>query len=98
MVLQPIPALCKSTILSLTSLDSSLVLAMGESLESDWFSASVDRLYFIQVTSWDCQGQQEGTQMQSEWNKYLLKHKFRGVHGVNSMYKRHLEARNLADW
>ncbi len=31
-----IPALCRSTILSLTSLDSSLVLAMVESLESDW--------------------------------------------------------------
>ncbi len=29
-----------------------------------------------------CQGQQEGTQMQSEWNKYLLKHKFRGVHSL----------------
>ncbi len=30
-----IPVLCRSTILSLTSLDSSLVLAMVESLESD---------------------------------------------------------------
>ncbi len=33
----------RSTILSLTSLDSSLVLAMVESLESDWLIASVDR-------------------------------------------------------
>ncbi len=46
MVLKPIPALCRSTILSLTSLDSSLVLAKVESLESDWLIASVDR--------WDC--------------------------------------------
>ncbi len=38
-----IPALCRSTILSLTSLDSSLVLAMVESLESDRLIASVDR-------------------------------------------------------
>ncbi len=30
---------------------------------------------------WICQGQQEGTQKQNERNKYLLKHKFRGVHG-----------------
>ncbi len=33
-ILEPIPALCRSTILSLSSLDSSLVLAMVESLES----------------------------------------------------------------
>ncbi len=33
-----------------------------------------------------CQGQQEGTQMQNERNKYLLKHKFRGgARGVNSL-------------
>ncbi len=30
-----------------------------------------------------CQGQQEGTQMQNERNKYLLKHKFRGGGGVH---------------
>ncbi len=29
------------------------------------------------------QVQQEETQMQNEWNKYLFKYKFRGVHGVN---------------
>ncbi len=28
-----------------------------------------------------CQGQQEGTQMQSEWNKHYLKHKFGEVYG-----------------
>ncbi len=39
--------LCRSTILSLTSLDSSLVLAMVESLESDGLIASVDRCLFI---------------------------------------------------
>ncbi len=44
------PALCRSTILSLTSLDSSLALAMVESLESDWLIASVDRCL---LTSWD---------------------------------------------
>ncbi len=49
MVLLPIPALCRSTILSLTSLDSSLVLAMMESLESDWLIASVDRTPFKRV-------------------------------------------------
>ncbi len=38
-----IPALCRSTIVSRTSLDSSLVLAMVESLESDWLIVSVDR-------------------------------------------------------
>ncbi len=37
----------------LPSLDSFLVLAIVESLESDWLIASVDRLSFIQVTSWD---------------------------------------------
>ncbi len=31
-----------------------------------------------------CQGQQEGTQMQNERNKYLLKHKFRGVHSLET--------------
>ncbi len=41
------PALCRSTILSLTFLDSSLVLAMVESLESDWSIASVDRCLFF---------------------------------------------------
>ncbi len=36
-------SLCRSTILSLSSLDSSLVLVMVESLESDGLIASVDR-------------------------------------------------------
>ncbi len=37
MVLQPIPALCRSTILSLTSLDSSLVLAIRTVFSPDIF-------------------------------------------------------------
>ena len=51
--LYPIPALCRSTILSLMSLDSSFVLPMVETLECDWLCGQV---CFIQlhndVTSW----------------------------------------------
>ena len=51
--LQPIPALCRSTILSLMSLDSSFVLTMVETLECDWLCGQVT---FIQlhndVKSW----------------------------------------------
>ncbi len=43
-----IPALCRSTIVSRTSLDSSLVWAMVESLESDWLIVSVDRCINVQ--------------------------------------------------
>ncbi len=47
-------------------------------MDLTWRWVHIDRIFIYCSTI--CQGQQEGTQMQNERNKYLLKHKFRGVH------------------